>query len=196
MALTFQLFTDAALTTPLGGGLVSDHLVTGSPNDQFTLYLGSTAASKKLEATSNPGVDQVAVSVVPTVAAWAAATAKSVGNIVRPTVHNGYRYRCTVAGTTAGSQPTWPTTVGLTVVDGGVTWVCDSEINDVTDWKLAATLGGLAGATWGAGLNLGTVINSGSANAKAIWLEARDSTAYVQNTDFTLTSVNVRETAQ
>jgi hypothetical protein len=33
---------------------------------------------------------------------------------------------CTVAGTTAGSPPTAPTTVGQVVVDGGVTWVCRS----------------------------------------------------------------------
>jgi hypothetical protein len=56
---------------------------------------------------------------------WAASAAKVSGNEVIPLVtQNGYTYRCTVAGTTAGAEPVWPTTVGLTVVDGGVTWQC------------------------------------------------------------------------
>lgn len=53
---------------------------------------------------------------------WAASTAYKLGDIVRPTSGNGYVYRCTVAGTSAGSEPTWPTTIGGTVADSGVTW--------------------------------------------------------------------------
>lgn len=58
--------------------------------------------------------------------AWAATTAYSLTNFRRPTVANGYRYECTTAGTSAGSEPTWPTTPGGTVVDGTVTWTCRS----------------------------------------------------------------------
>jgi len=39
-----------------------------------------------------------------------------------PTVANGFFYQVIAGGTTAGSEPTWPTTVGATVVDSGVTW--------------------------------------------------------------------------
>lgn len=53
---------------------------------------------------------------------WAATNAQSVGDIVRPTVGNGFLFVCVAAGTTSGSQPTWPTVVGQTVVDGTVTW--------------------------------------------------------------------------
>lgn len=197
MALTFKFYTDAGLVTPLAGNLVSNHLVDGSePEDEFTLYLGSAAASKKLEANSNPGVDQVSVAIVHTVAAWAASIAKIVGDIVRPTAQNGYRYRCTVPGTTGGSQPTWPTTIGATVVDGGVTWECYTELNNTTDVKLAATQGGLAGATWGANLDLGTVVLSGAANAKPVWIKVRDSTHYIQATDLQLKISQARESVQ
>lgn len=53
---------------------------------------------------------------------WAASTAYTVGQIVRPTTGNGYLYMCVVAGTSAASEPTWPTTRLSQVVDSGVTW--------------------------------------------------------------------------
>jgi hypothetical protein len=55
---------------------------------------------------------------------WAASTAYNLGEIRRPTSGNGFVYRVSVAGTSSGSQPTWPTTIGVDVVDGGVTWTC------------------------------------------------------------------------
>ncbi|MDA8104658.1 MAG: hypothetical protein M0Z71_04695 [Nitrospiraceae bacterium] len=55
---------------------------------------------------------------------WVATTAKSLNNLVTPTVANGFYYKCTVAGTTGASQPAWPTVEGQTVVDGTVTWTC------------------------------------------------------------------------
>jgi len=57
-------------------------------------------------------------------------TAYSVGQRIipinggMPAGGNGYWYECTVAGTSDTGSPTWPTTVGNTVVDGGVTWRC------------------------------------------------------------------------
>lgn len=55
---------------------------------------------------------------------WAADTVYGAGDIVVPTTDNGRRYICTVAGTSDPStEPTWPTTEGGTVVDGGtLTW--------------------------------------------------------------------------
>jgi len=63
--------------------------------------------------------------------AWVPATAYVLGDVRRPTVQNGYRYTVTVAGTTAASEPAWPTTIGATIVDGTVTWRCDSH--DIKD---------------------------------------------------------------
>lgn len=49
-------------------------------------------------------------------------TAYVVGDLVEPATPNGYFYLCTVAGTSGGSIPTWPTGTNSTVTDGTVTW--------------------------------------------------------------------------
>lgn len=54
--------------------------------------------------------------------AWAALTSKTTSNTVYPTTENGFYYNCTTAGTTAASEPTWPTVSGSTVTDGTVVW--------------------------------------------------------------------------
>lgn len=53
---------------------------------------------------------------------WQASTAYEVNDIVVPTTSNGRSYVCTILGTTGASEPTWSTTEGGTVVDGGATW--------------------------------------------------------------------------
>ena len=59
------------------------------------------------------------------VSAWAATYNYVVNAFVKPTVENGYVYEATTdAGSSGGSEPTWPTTIGGTVVDSGITWTC------------------------------------------------------------------------
>ncbi|TGP28197.1 DUF2163 domain-containing protein [Mesorhizobium sp. M2D.F.Ca.ET.232.01.1.1] len=54
---------------------------------------------------------------------WTATHAIAVGDLVKRLTGSGiYWFKATVAGTTGASEPTWPTTLGGTVVDGGVTW--------------------------------------------------------------------------
>lgn len=48
-------------------------------------------------------------------------TAYVVGDVFRPAAANGFLYVVTVAGTSAGSPPTFPTVVGNTVADGTAT---------------------------------------------------------------------------
>lgn len=57
---------------------------------------------------------------------WQASTAYSVGDYIIPTTTNGYRYECTTAGTSSGTEPTWPTTEDNTVNDGTAVWTCRS----------------------------------------------------------------------
>jgi hypothetical protein len=55
---------------------------------------------------------------------WAANHSYKLYAQVRPNPANGYFYMAVVAGTSGASQPTFPTAVGETLVDGGVTWKC------------------------------------------------------------------------
>ena len=62
--------------------------------------------------------------------AWTASTAYTVreprdtitGSVVKPSSFNDRHFKCTIAGTSGTSEPSWNTTVGGTTVDGGVTW--------------------------------------------------------------------------
>ena len=55
-------------------------------------------------------------------------TAYLVGALVLPSAQNGRQFRCSVAGTSGGSQPGAFTTaaVGDTVTDGGASWLCET----------------------------------------------------------------------
>lgn len=55
---------------------------------------------------------------------WTVATSIAQYQQIVPTVYNGYVYQAQNAGTThASTQPTWPTIVGATVTDNGITWL-------------------------------------------------------------------------
>lgn len=75
------------------------------------------------------------------VAAWQVSHAYGVGAFVTPTTRNGHVYVVTVAGTSGGSQPTWPTTNDATVTNGGVTFQesgVDIKYDDVIEITMGA----------------------------------------------------------
>jgi hypothetical protein len=74
------------------------------------------------------------------IVAWSATAAKFLGNLVYPTVDNGLCYKAIVAGTTAGTQPTWPTTIGEVIADGTVTWLCMPKVIAEMELQLFARL--------------------------------------------------------
>jgi lambda family phage minor tail protein L len=63
-------------------------------------------------------------------AAWQASNAYVIGDIVRATTTQttGLVFRCTAAGTSASTEPAWPTDIGSTIVDSGVTWAAISSV--------------------------------------------------------------------
>ena len=178
---TFALYADASLTTPLSE-LATDHKTDFSTDPQDRqMWFGSTTPSRQLRAASNPGVDQIVLTITQKIAAWSASAAIASGAKRRPTTTNNRIYQAGGAGTTGGTEPTWPTTLGATVVDNDITWTCLAYEDTPNEYKLALTAGGLAGATAGASLNLGTTILSGAGNALAVWTRATNPDANIQD---------------
>lgn len=86
-----------------------------------------------LGQTCNDGnvvwICQLDYAYTPQIGTRAASTAYTLGNLVRPATVNGYVYKCTTAGTTAATAPTFPTIPGSTVTDGTVVWTCQAGHN-------------------------------------------------------------------
>lgn len=60
---------------------------------------------------------------------WKRGTAYTLNTLRCPTNFNGFIYKVTTAGTSdAATEPTWPTTIGLTVTDGTVVWTCNAVV--------------------------------------------------------------------
>jgi hypothetical protein len=68
-------------------------------------------------------------------ASWAPATTYAVGALTRPTEGNGRIYRCRTAGTSASTEPLWPTAHGGLVTDGTVEW---EDISPTVAWYVQA----------------------------------------------------------
>ncbi len=63
---------------------------------------------------------------------WVKSTAYVVGDYVRPTslsTFTGLTYKCTTAGTSDTTEPTWPTDADDTVADGGATWTAQEALD-------------------------------------------------------------------
>lgn len=193
---TFDLFTNSDLSTAFTGTLTLTHYTDLSDNPQDgVLYLGSLNSDRKLEADSSPGVDNITLTPTDGIDDWVVATSYVVGDRVEPTTPNGYVYKCTTAGTShASTEPTWPTTgIGSsTVSDGTAVWTLLSARHEITEVKLATTSGGLAAATGGAALSLGTVINGGSVNAVEIHYRITNAVTNVaDNTGYAAITLNL-----
>lgn len=79
---------------------------------------GYSAGGATLGTKTNSVVDSSALT------AWQATTSYAVGDLVRKSTDDGHCYRCVVAGTSDGSEPTWvTTTLRETAETGSVRWV-------------------------------------------------------------------------
>jgi len=194
--LTFKLYTDSGLLSLFGGTYELTHESDFSDNPQDnSVYLGSNTAGRKLQAVSNPGVDQITITPTYAIPDWAAATARALGDSITP---NSYRFEATTAGTShATVEPTWPTTIGSTVVDGTCTWTCVAEKRNVNEITLALSAGDLETNTPGAALNIGTQVLSGTANAVRIYVRVENAIPTVSSTigqaELTINIEEVRE---
>lgn len=102
---------------------------------------------------------------------WTASTAYALNDYVMPNTTNGRIYKCTTAGTSAATEPTWPTTAGGTVTDGTAVWTEQTTALEAGTFPEVANAGAYArqslnplDANWTAPDGVGGV----TANASAI----------------------------
>lgn len=114
------------------------------------------------------GVDAFGVFAAPV--DWAGTTANSVGDVVKPTTRNGFEYIAVAAGTTGGSEPTFPVILGDTVVDGTVTWKAQAPYGvDVTSsLPNKSSLALSVGAKEGIGFNKEAITLTGTATQMTV----------------------------
>lgn len=94
----------------------------------FTIY-GQTVS--QTAGTTDADLSAL-VTLINGIATVARSTAYTVGQVVRPPAANGFMYRCSVAGTTAASAPTFGTTEAGTTVDGTATFVAHEQMQAMT----------------------------------------------------------------
>lgn len=124
-----KFLTNGALDLDTNTFNVSLHTASYSPNkdthdyfDDVTNEVSGTGYTAGGQALSSKTLTLTAANSWATT--WASATAYKVGDLIRPTSGNGFLYTCVTAGTSGGSQPTWPTVVGTTVTDNTAVWMC------------------------------------------------------------------------
>ena len=64
------------------------------------------------------------------IASWAASTAYALGDVRRAATAQvtGLFFKCVTAGTSGGSEPAWPTDIGVEATDGSVIWKAISSV--------------------------------------------------------------------
>ncbi len=188
---TFNLFTDSGLTTAFGGiyDLIHETDLSDNPQD-FTLYFGSLGsgggdtADRKTQAVSDPGVDEITLTIADILPEWEVATAYAEGDAVHPVTPDGFMYRCTTAGTShATTEPVWAGmgAIGSTIVDNGCVWTKVAASHEITEIALSLTEIGLDTAIPGASLALGNTVTSGTANKITVYLRVVNAVTTVSN---------------
>ncbi len=110
IAKTFAWLVSGTATAMTGtSGSASDEEITAIVGQYVQLAHRNVSS---LVITRANGEDAVA---------WTTETEIALNAYRIPVTPNGHFYKCTVTGTTAAGEPTWPTD-GSTVVDGTVTW--------------------------------------------------------------------------
>lgn len=114
---------------------------------------------------------------------WAASTVYTAGQVVRPTTGNAHLYVCVVGGTSAASEPTWPTTSRQTVTDNTVTWAeIGRGITQIDAADPSWTSATIASIKYGVGYR-----STGTASTSPLlWIQDLDGPHTVTNGTFTI----------
>ncbi len=180
---SFNLFNDTSLTSPFSGieSIINKTNLSDNPQD-FILYLGSLTSGRQLRDYTSPGVDDIIITPVDTLPHWEATTAYVLGDRVQTLAGGDFVYKCTTAGTSDSSEPSWPVSgFGSTVTDGSIIWTLLSDHHHPDEITLALNSGDLDTNIPGDPLALGTTVDSLIANEIPIYIRVVNAVTSVSN---------------
>jgi hypothetical protein len=111
---------------------------------------------------------------------WECNTAASAGQVIRPSIANGFQYICTTAGQTSSQEPSWPSYVGGSVLDGSAVWTAQLIDNTSLEDTLST-------CTWSAA-DPAIALSSGQIAPGQITFVQIDTTNAVAGTDYDVTN--------
>ncbi len=191
---SFNLWEDSDLTEQFSGTFSLVHQTDLSDNPQdLLLYLGSPLDTRQLQSSTNPGVNNITLSIEDILPEWESTTSYVSGDRVQPVSGNGFVYQCTTSGTSDSSEPSWPVSgIGSTVVDGTAIWSLVGVHHPTTEIKLALTSGGLTTATGGQSLSVGNTVTGGTAGAVEVYIRVTNTvTTVTSNTGHEEIAINI-----
>ena len=152
--------------TPIDEQIIDIYLVVGNASSVAIVSDGSIVYVSKAEFDDHKSATDAHADLLNM---RKNSTAYVVGDCKRSATMESWKYaECTVAGTTAATEPTWGD-VGSTVTDGGVTWVVRDLRQGTTIGKLIKVTdvgGGVAGLPAINGSLLTGVVTSGAGYVK------------------------------
>lgn len=116
----------STLTPPTVVGTTTSNAETGDYELDVAPYQGQC----NVMAVPNYGIQFIPDAVLPE------------GALVRPTTPNGYLYKVTVAGTSASTEPEWPTVENQLVVSGSVTMITEYMLRPLVNSLLTPVIEG------------------------------------------------------
>lgn len=137
MSMTAHDFSPENLARALYGSV---DVIATTPVTGEALGAGYKGGLLKFAKVPNPTPAPVVKHAQYAATARANTTAYGLNAYVLPATPNGFVYKASIAGTSGGSPPTFPTTLGGTVVDGTVTWtnVGRDTLTANTDYEVTA----------------------------------------------------------
>ena len=123
--IAYGLITGNAVAEPLGNNDTAEYTYTATlwVKSHQIISVGGERIYQIYAEGMWSGLRELRV--LPGLLVWKASVAVKENQIIHPTTPNGHSYKCTTAGTTAASEPTWPTVSEDTVADNTVTWTED-----------------------------------------------------------------------
>lgn len=154
--MPFLLYTDAQMTTEAISPIQLDF--NGRGKKEIKLYFGSPDPDERLVPKTD---DQIMLTATSRLKKWEAEHTYHTGDIVEPTIANGYMYQCLDNGQSGSNEPAWTTKPGSKCSSGGLIFINLGEKFQPADVRIASSAAGLDNA--GSVLELGAQLRGGSA---------------------------------